>query len=126
MGCRLGRVRGPGASARWRCWPPGASDGFLAFCTRNGFPRPENNPHVDTSEGPREVDFLWRSHRLVVESDSRRFHDTPRAFESDHRKELLLDADDWECVRATWRQITHDDPLLVEAVRRRLAAPPHP
>lgn len=126
---RRGAVRLEAATAEGDFAGPGTrselEDGFLAFCTRNGLPRPENNPYVDTPEGSREVDFLWRSHRLVVESDGRRFHDTPRAFESDHRKELLLDAGGWECVRATWRQVTRDDPLLVRALRRRLAAPPH-
>lgn len=111
-----GDFRGPGSRSEME-------DEFARFCKRHGFPRPENNGSVDTPAGLREVDFLWRERRVVVETDSRRWHDNRWSMESDREKDLLLDAGDWDCVRTTWRQITRDDPLLVGALQRRLGGP---
>ncbi len=99
-------------------------DGFLRFCARHGFPRPEGNTDVGLPDGPCEVDFAWRRQSFVVETDGKQFHDTPRSFESDRRKDLRLDLGGWRYVRCTWRQVTRDDPLLVERVRRGLEASP--
>lgn len=98
-------------------------NGFISFCARNGFARPDTNTEVELLDGSCEADFVWRPQRFVVETDSNLFHDTPRSMESDRRKDLRLELSGWRYVRCTWRQVTRDDPLLVEAVRRRLAAP---
>ena len=44
-------------------------DDFLAFLRRHRLPPPETKAKI----GRYEVDFLWRSHALVVETD---FYDT--------------------------------------------------
>ena len=36
---------------------------------------------------PSQADFLWREARLIVEADSRAFHDTASAFEYDRKRE---------------------------------------
>jgi hypothetical protein len=59
---------------------------FLAFCRRHGFPRPEVNVRV----GHWEVDFLWPSHKLAVETDFFDYHRGATAFEDDHQRELDL------------------------------------
>ena len=43
---------------------------FLRLCRRHGLPRPEVNVRI----GRWIVDFLWRRERLVVETDSYRWH----------------------------------------------------
>ena len=70
---------------------------FLALLARGHFPRPEVNVHIEGFE----VDFSWRSERLVVELDGRASHDTFAAFERDR----ILQAAGWRVVRITWRQM---------------------
>ena len=53
---------------------------FLRLCRRRGLPRPEVNVRI----GRWIVDFLWRHERLVVETDSYRWHRGTVAFEDDH------------------------------------------
>jgi very-short-patch-repair endonuclease len=55
-----------------------------------------------------EVDCLWRSDRLIVELDSRAFHETAIAFESDRARDRALQAAGWKVVRVTWRQLDRD------------------
>ena len=56
------------------------------FCARHGLPTPEVNVKV----GRRTVDFLWRSRRLVVETDFYGYHRGSVAFEDDHQRDLEL------------------------------------
>jgi very-short-patch-repair endonuclease len=59
---------------------------FLCFCRRHHLPLPEVNVKV----GPWEVDFLWPSHKLIVETDFFDYHRGSVAFEDDHQRELDL------------------------------------
>ena len=59
---------------------------FLEFLAKHGFPAPEVNVKV----GRHEVDFLWRAHKLVVETDFFDYHRGHQAFEDDHQRELDL------------------------------------
>ncbi|HEX5610707.1 MAG TPA: DUF559 domain-containing protein [Solirubrobacterales bacterium] len=59
---------------------------FLRFCRRHDFPAPEVNVPV----GRLTVDFLWRSHDLVVETDGYQYHRGATAFEDDHARDLHL------------------------------------
>ena len=46
--------------------------------------------------------------RLVIEVDSREFHDDPEAFERDRRRDLLLKALGFEVVRVSYAQVMGD------------------
>jgi len=59
---------------------------FLSICRRHRLPRPEVNVPV----GPYLIDFLWREERLVVETDSYRYHRGEVAFQDDHVRDLEL------------------------------------
>ena len=59
---------------------------FLGFLSKHGFPAPEVNADV----AGYEVDFLWRSERVVVETDFFDYHRGHQAFEDDHKRELHL------------------------------------
>ena len=59
---------------------------FLRFLRHHRLPPPEVNVGV----GRWIVDFLWRSDRLVVETDFHAYHRGTVAFEDDHQRDLQL------------------------------------
>jgi very-short-patch-repair endonuclease len=59
---------------------------FLGIVRRHGLPHPE----VNVKLGRWEVDFLWRSHNLVVETDFWAYHRGSIAFQDDHARDLDL------------------------------------
>ena len=59
---------------------------FFALVRSHHHPLPETNVKL----GRWEVDFLWRSHRLVVEIDSYLYHHGSVAFQDDHARDLDL------------------------------------
>jgi very-short-patch-repair endonuclease len=59
---------------------------FLALILNAQLPRAEVNATV----GPYEVDFVWREHNLVVETDGAATHLTPQAFEDDRHRDAHL------------------------------------
>jgi very-short-patch-repair endonuclease len=91
-----------------------AEERFLQLLRTAGIPEPECNVRV----GRRELDFLWRDHRVAVEVDGFAFHASRHSFEGDRARDFDLGADGVEVRRVTWRQIDQE-PF---AVVRRLAA----
>jgi hypothetical protein len=87
---------------------------FLAFTERYGLPRPEVNQRV----AGYEVDMLWRDQRLIVELDSRTYHDGDWSFERDRDRDADLVAAGFRVVRVTWHRLTNEP----EREARRLAA----
>jgi hypothetical protein len=87
-------------------------DLFLSFVDRYGLPRPETNVWLSLGDSWVEVDCLWRDPRLIVELDSRGWHDTKLAFDSDRARDRRLIAAGWRVVRVTWRQLTHEPVAL--------------
>jgi very-short-patch-repair endonuclease len=77
---------------------------FLAFCRRHRLPRPEVNVRV----GKREVDFLWRAERVVVETDDFRYHRGSVAFEDDHARDVELRRRGFAVRRFTGRQLDEE------------------
>jgi very-short-patch-repair endonuclease len=73
-------------------------------------PRPEVNVWI----GSFLIDFLWRDHRLIVETDSWEHHRDRASFESDRARDTKLTHMGYRVVRITWRQIC-DDPDEVAA-----------
>jgi very-short-patch-repair endonuclease len=74
---------------------------FLSICRRHGLPEPEINVVI----GSLEVDFLWRSRRLVVETDGYRYHRGRATFERDHERDLRLRALGYDVVRLSEQQV---------------------
>jgi very-short-patch-repair endonuclease len=95
-------------------------EAFLAFGRANSLPSPELNVAIEVRPGRWvEADCVWRSQRIVVELDSRRFHGTRWAFERDRAKDRALSVAGWTVIRVTWRQL-HDDPDRLAADLRLL------
>ncbi len=96
---------------------------FLEMCRRVGLPEPEVNVKLYPAGHKTVPDFLWRDAGLVVEADSREFHDTGSAFESDREREQRLQLAGWRVSRCTWRQIEREPHRLAETIRGLLAQP---
>jgi very-short-patch-repair endonuclease len=96
---------------------------FLRMCDRGGLPRPEVNVALDVGGRRLRPDFLWRDAGLIVEADSRRYHDTDSAFQGDRRREQQLQLAGWRVSRCTWEQIEREPRRLAETIRGLLAQP---
>lgn len=89
---------------------------FLALCQRHGIPKPEVNTKVDGIE----VDFLWRDHNLVVETDGYLYHRGEIAFQDDHDRNLKLRLRGYEVLRLSDGQVTNEPAAITEALKKRL------
>ncbi len=98
---------------------------FLRMCTRAELPRPEVNASLSVGDGHLEADFLWRDAGLIVEADSRRFHDTNSAFSHDRRREQRLQLAGWRVSRCTWWQVESEPRRLATTIRGLLAQANH-
>ena len=49
-------------------------------------------------------DFRWPEQRLVIEADSREWHDDPIAQQDDATRQAILEAAGERVLRVTWRQ----------------------
>jgi very-short-patch-repair endonuclease len=94
---------------------------FLRMCTAAPLPRPEVNVSLDVAGNTLKPDFLWRDAGLIVEADSRRFHDTHSAFQHDRRREQRLQLAGWRVSRCTWEQVEREPRRLAETIRGLLA-----
>jgi very-short-patch-repair endonuclease len=93
---------------------------FLTLVESADLPRPEVNAHL----GPYEVDFLWRTARLVVEVDGFRYHSSRVAFERDRARDADLQAHGWRVIRVTWRQLGEQGTAVAAQVAGALASHP--
>jgi hypothetical protein len=86
---------------------------FLALLRKEGLPLPQTNRPA----GGRRVDCRWPAHRLTVELDSYRFHNSRYAWELDRRREREARAREDEFRRYTWADVTEDTRATVRALR---------
>jgi very-short-patch-repair endonuclease len=94
---------------------------FLGMCTRAELPRPEVNVTLRIGGDDFKPDFLWRDAGLIVEADSRQFHDTDMAFLDDRRREQRLQLAGWRVSHCTWFEIEHESRRLGETIHALLA-----
>ena len=96
---------------------------FLGMCCKGGLPTPEVNVSLHVSGRRLKPDFLWRDAGLIVEADSRRFHDTDSAFQHDRQREQLLQLAGWRVSRCTWEQVQREPKRLAGTIQALLAQP---
>jgi len=89
---------------------------FFALVHRHHLPLPETNVKL----GRHEVDFLWRSHRLVVEIDSFAYHRGSINFENDHARDLDLRQLGFTVLRFSERQLAEEPARVVADLARAL------
>ena len=84
-------------------------EAFLAMCLVDDLPQPEVNQWITLPDGGPAIraDFLFRDQRIVVETDSHKFHKTAQAFERDRDRDQRLTVYGWRPFRTTWRQVMH-------------------
>jgi very-short-patch-repair endonuclease len=93
----------------------------LALCRRSNLSKPQINAPLTLPSGPIVVDFLWPAHRLALEADSRKHHDTVTAFERDSRRDQALTLAGYRPIRTTWLQVTREPGELANTLRTLLA-----
>ena len=98
-------------------------DVVLDLFDRGGLARPDVNVPLRLAGRVVIPDFRWPSARLVVEADSRAFHDHRLAREDDAERQALLEAHGERVVRVTWEQ-TLKRPEQTLARLRAAGAPP--
>lgn len=94
-------------------------DEFATFARRFDLPEFETNVRV---EG-REVDVLFRSHRLIVELDGFDFHASQGQFKDDRNRDADMLAAGLQTVRVTWDRLTRSPRKEAERLTRILRAP---
>ena len=92
---------------------------FLSLIAQADLPRPMVNATVQGLE----VDFLWPTHNLVVETDGAATHLTATAFEADRRRDAILQVAGLRVLRFTWRQLTEHPRTIEQTLRALLDAP---
>lgn len=90
---------------------------MLDLCERRGLEIPEVNVKI---HGWR-VDFLWRSHGLVVETDGYGNHHSPAQIDRDRRMDLTLRNHGLTVNRYSRPQVEDDGETVIEDVARTLA-----
>ncbi len=86
--------------------------------------RPEINARLQLDGETIEPDFLWRARKLVIEADSRRFHDAAIVQADDARKQAMLEADGHRVLRITYEQAVGRPAQTRARIRAALAAAP--
>ena len=97
---------------------------FLALCRRAGLPIPEINAYIDPGDSDPNmirVDFVWREHRVIVETDGHGTHRTRQAFEEDRRRDRRLIVAGWVVMRVTWRQLTSNPREVIDGLAELLS-----
>jgi very-short-patch-repair endonuclease len=97
---------------------------FWAFIRGTDLPRPRVNLPIEAAARRFVADIAWPSARLIVELDSRGFHDTALAFESDRARDRALLAAGWRVIRITSRQLRNERAALLADLTRLLLDPP--
>ena len=87
---------------------------FLALCRAAGLPAPLCNHSLADSN---TVDFVFADQRLLVETDSWRWHRSRKQFETDRRRDATHAAQGWRTLRFTQDRITHHPREVAATVR---------
>ena len=78
---------------------------LLPLLTQHLLPIPETNEMLRIAGKTFEVDFLWRRHRVVVETDGGQFHDNPMAQKRDAERNRILARAGYRVPRIGWEQL---------------------
>jgi Transcriptional regulator, AbiEi antitoxin len=90
---------------------------FLKLLKKAGLPLPITN----RAAGSRRVDCRWPEHRLTVELDSYRFHNSRYSWEQDRRRDREARARGDEFRRYTWSDVLEDPRFMLSELRSLLA-----
>jgi very-short-patch-repair endonuclease len=74
-------------------------------------------PKINTDVAGFEVDYYWPEARLVVELDSYEFHKSRAKFESDRKKDAILQRANQRVLRVTYRRLHSELAAVIEDVK---------
>ena len=94
---------------------------FDDLCDRFGIPHGVREVNAGGEAWIGRVDVIYRDAKLIVELDSRQWHDTSTAFEDDRRRDNSLVLAGWRVIRITWRMLNDEPDKVAELVRSLLA-----
>jgi hypothetical protein len=97
-------------------------DLLLDLIATAGIDSPDVNPTLYLDGRPIEPDFLWRHLRLVIEADSRTWHDDPLTRQNDAEKQAILEAHGYRVLRITWEQAVQHPQQTIARIRQAIAA----
>lgn len=89
---------------------------FLRICREHGIPKPEVNVRV----GPYTVDFLWRRQRLIVETDSYRYHSDRATFRADRVRDRELKRRGFTVLRFADQELAEHPNAVAASLRAHL------
>jgi very-short-patch-repair endonuclease len=78
---------------------------LLRILGRSELPLPELNRRVFVGARSYEVDFIWPSRRLVVETDGERFHTGPASIRRDKGRDADLEQAGYSVLRFGWNDV---------------------
>jgi very-short-patch-repair endonuclease len=90
---------------------------FHQLIAGKGLPAPRRNSIVEIRGERFEVDAWWPEHRLVVELDGVKAHDTDSRFELDRRRDELFTSEGFRVVRVTWKRVTKERVDLLRSLQ---------
>jgi very-short-patch-repair endonuclease len=93
---------------------------FLELLREHGLPLPETNRVA----GGRRVDCRWPDHRLTVELDSYRFHNSRYSWDQDRQREREARARGDEFRRYAWHDVFEDPRVMLRDLRALLGHRP--
>lgn len=98
---------------------------FLRLLRNGGLPRPVLQfPHPNPAFEGMFVDAAYPERRILIELDSRRWHDRSRDHERDRERDVAALNVRWKPYRYTYRQVTEQGDWVLDTIRqaRRIAA----
>jgi very-short-patch-repair endonuclease len=95
---------------------------FFTVLDDAGIRQPRRRAIVETRMGPLEVDFLWEPELVVVEADSRRYHDTVLQVEEDSERRRALTAVGCAVMPVRWAALKYRPHVVVGDVLDALAS----
>ena len=81
---------------------------FYEICARIGVPRPEIQAWFPDRSA---IDFVWRDHGLIAETDGRQIHDTFIAFTDDRVRDRAHTLAGFDTLRFTWAEVEDEAPV---------------
>ena len=95
---------------------------FLELLRNEGLPLPVTNREASG----RRVDCRWPEHRLTVELDGYRFHNSRHSWEQDRHREREARARGDDFRRYTWGDVEEDPTLMLRDLVSAMTLPPPP
>jgi hypothetical protein len=92
---------------------------FVEFCDARGIRRPAVNTVIEGYL----CDFVWRDHRVIVETDGKRAHGTRRARRRDPIRDADLQIAGWRVMRIPSVRLSKEPDAVAEQLQKLLATP---